>query len=175
MVNFKNESITSECLVLSGNPVGMALSPTLSLAFIKGYIKSPEQVFYIVHGKNEDNFLDFISQMGLNKDNGNKEYPASLGFIYKIRKKLFDETKNSSPVLDISPGVFKSISGEIIWSFTDKNKTLLTINTPKYQFAAGRLDTVKAQLSNISVSFDQHGAMTAIALDDILLFIQKVF
>ncbi|HBE03781.1 MAG: hypothetical protein A2096_09415 [Spirochaetes bacterium GWF1_41_5] len=69
--------------------------------------------------------------------------------------------------------MYRSVTGEIIWAYGEKEKALLTINTPKYQAAAGRLDKVRVQLDNISAAFDQHGAITAIALDDMTLSMSK--
>ena len=45
-------------------------------------------------------------------------------------------------------------------------KTIFTVNAPKFQVAAGRLDNVSPKLRNVSASLDSHGVVTVISLDD---------
>ncbi|HBE02250.1 MAG: hypothetical protein A2096_04680 [Spirochaetes bacterium GWF1_41_5] len=155
---------------MHGNMVLFALSPSLSLAFSRGYISEPATNFFIVHAKNENAYLDFAAKNGINLDFGSSDYPLRLGFIHKIRQVLYDEKIQSALPEKITGKKFVSDTDEIIWDFNDPAKAVLTVNASCVQMAAGCLNTAEVKLKNISLSkFNTHGAVTAVCLDNIPL------
>lgn len=156
-------------LTASGNPVLMALAPSLSLAFVKGYIKEPEKFVLIKHGRNEDDFLDFIAQNGMAKSNGSPRYPVSLGLTHKIRKVLHGQGDSAAGVGIVRDEIASTVTGEIVWNRADAAHPVFQINTPKFKAFAGNVNNKTITLGNVAITPNDHGAITIVSLDDLPL------
>lgn len=165
-LGFKS-SYSSNSLAVSGNPVLMSLSPTLALASTKGYIKESESLVPVTIATNKEELWDAVLRDKLDPLRRKNGVSYNSGFIHKIRVRLLGVEEDVDRKREETAGsVWRSDTGEITWYHSKPEEALLTVDTPKFQAALGRLDNVEARLSNIEISLKEHGAVTAIALDD---------
>ncbi|MEN8133136.1 MAG: hypothetical protein ABFS45_23750 [Pseudomonadota bacterium] len=165
-LGFKAE-YSSRSLAAGGNPVLMSLSPTLALAFIKGYIEEPKQFELVTVAGDENELMDVIAQAGLGFFPERDDVPINSGFTRKLRIGLVDNKSESGKRKDsLSGNIWKAQTGQVTWKFGNPGEVLLTVDTPKFQLAAGRLENRKTRLGNLEVSLKDHGAVTAISLDE---------
>lgn len=168
-IGFKSGYSTNS-LAASGNPVLMSLSPTLALATIKGYIKESDVMVPITLAPNEEELLDAVLTDRLDPLRRKNGVSYNEGFVHKVRVRLFGEKAQANKKrVQMGGGVWRSDTGEIAWYHHEPDEALLTVDAPKFQAALGRLDNVSVKLKNVDVSLKEHGAVTAIALDDELL------
>jgi len=156
-------------LVASGNPVLMSLSPTLSLAFRKSYISEPSSTMPVVIAENSSRLSVITINDQLNKSKRKNGLPINYGFIKKVRMRLVGPQDNSLSRINFSDGQWLSDTGQISWYFAKSDESYFSVNTKKFQLLAGNLNNVDANLDNITVSLADHGAVTAISLDDVEL------
>ena len=156
-------------LVASGNPVLMSLSPTLSLAFRNSYISESPSFSPVMIAANNEQLNDAMIRDRLNKLNRRNGLPYNYGFMKKIRMRLVGAKDNSASSLKFPDNQWLSDTGQISWNFANHNRSYFSVNTKKFQLLAGQLSNVNANLDNIKVSLTDHGAVTAISLDDVEL------
>jgi hypothetical protein len=157
---------SAKALAASGNPVLMSLSPSLGLAFVEGYVKESRKLVPITIAADEDGLWDATLRDQLDKNRRKTGTPYQTGFVHKLRVRLTAKSAENGKQ-ELSPqGVWRSDTGEIVWNFRDPRKALFTVDAPKFQLAAGRLDNAEAKLTVLGVTLQDHGAVTAIALDD---------
>ena len=167
-LNFKKPYI-SKGLAVAGNPVSMSLFPSLSLAWRKGYISPAITELPLSVAKNTRQLQRMDSSAYAKRPlylNGNSLHQ---GFTHKLRVRPLDPQQSERPKVKVSSEQWRSDTGEINWSFGTAEKTRLTINAPKFKAAAGQLNTYPAQLGSLGFALRDHGAVTAVSLDDVSL------
>lgn len=149
---------------LGGNPVFLSLSPSLSLAFQKNYIKSPDKAHVITYAKDMDDYLKFVAEQGISRTNGIGSYPLDVGFSYKIRKRLIGDKSPVKLKINRNKDIHISSTGQIVWDHSDKNKSTLMVSADKFQLLVGYL---KQKLTSVKSDIVDRGVVSVISLDDI--------
>lgn len=156
---------------IGANPLWMALYPSLSLAYVKGYIQEPENALCWSEASSEDEYWLKTASVGLDKININSMVPVTAGFRYKLRKQLYGDSLCKPG--DMKPHNMKqrnfTQTNEIGWQTLKGKGVAFTVNTNKYQAVAGTMKGESIQLKNLTVTIGDHGAVTAVALDDLAL------
>ena len=156
------------------NPMFMALMPSLSLAFSRGYIQSPEEAIEFSIASDEVGFLNSVLDRKSYPDHGRSDVPPTLGFMYKIRKELFDAEQYELPVGLIDSfdkateeKVWKTQpEEEVEWNWSTAGKPFLKVDTPYFQAVSGWTEQA-VKTEDFIVKFGEvPGTLTAIALDN---------
>ena len=155
------------------NPMFMALAPSLSLAFSRGDIDSPDPVVFSM-APDEAGFWDVVLDSELNVNNGRTDVPPTLGFMYKARRKLFDSGSYALPsgmISDFNQATVNKSwktqpAEEIEWNWNTLQDAYLKVDTPRFQaISGGGLNPVDT--TDLTMQFTNGvGTLTVISLDD---------
>jgi hypothetical protein len=153
---------------ISAHPVWMSIYPTLALAFAKNYIREPDEKFCWAEAVSERDYLIKSLKNGLAQKHLNLAIPLDAGLRNKLRKTLFGESacKPAKSIESDHSKTNQTSTGEMSWLTTSSDKTVLTINTDKYQAVAGSMSGQAIQLKDMRATMEDHGAVLAISLDD---------
>lgn len=158
--------IPTGSMAVGPNPVWMALYPSLSLAFVKGYLSEVIDECHWIEAPAQDIFLAKAASIGMHHPQMNSAIPQDAGFWYKLRKTLV----SPGPVVpcDLSKRgseKVKTRSGEIIWSRKEKHANL-QLTGEHFVALAGDPSLVPFDLGAARIVLEDQGAVTAVALDD---------
>ncbi len=160
-------------LAIGTNPVFMALSPSLSLAFIRGYIKESNVVREINLADRFENYLDLVLRNGSRRELGDGRVNINDGFINKLRVNLFDNGKLPEKEPKKNLDRYETVTKEIVWDYSDFEKARLVVDTPRFKSVAGKLGSDGVAGNGFQVWLDQHGALTMVSLDGLPLIESK--
>lgn len=158
---------------VAGNPVMLALMPSLSVAFVNSYIKEDLSPVYVTES---ESWLDYWRKSLQNGDwvaNLNNKVDLSLGFEQKIRKTLVGRS-SKVPLPSLSTdGRWEADTGEIVWDWSDGRTGLLTVDAERFQATTGAIDGKAISLGALEVQLDTPASVTAVSLDDEVLSISR--
>lgn len=152
---------------VSTNPVLMALAPSLSLAYLKGYIAEPRESLLLGIASPGDGLLD-LAATTMPEIEAKSDPTERLGYIQKIRRVFSDK---ATPMFIRAPdsNYWKTSTGEIIWDFRDPQSAKFTVDAPKFKAAAGHLAGEGLAGNGFSITLTEPGAITVASLDDLPL------
>lgn len=159
-----HEEVGKNSFTVSTNPVLMALAPSLSLAYLKGYIAEPKETLLLGIADPGNRLLDLAATV--TPETESKSEPAErLGYTQKIRRVFSDRDSSvASGVSEID--YWATSTGEIVWDFRNSRSAKFTVDTPKFKSAAGHLSGAGFAGKGFSVTLAEPGAVTVISLDN---------
>ena len=152
-------------LAIGANPVFMALSPSLSLAFIRGYISEPDVMREIYIADRFGDYLDLVLRKGSEAKFEGGLANSYDGFIEKLRVNLIGKKKIAAKVYKQDIVRYEAVTKEIVWDFSDFEKARLVVDTPQFKSVAGKLGKDGVAGDGFQVWLDEHGAITMVSLD----------
>lgn len=163
--SYKGEFPTM-ALAANGNPVMMALSPTMSLAYLRGDITEAPDTVRVTVAASAGGVLEVTRRQGLDQLLAGGTIPPDAGLVHRIRSRLIADTgRGVEPVIDpatVAGPVYRSSTGEIVW---DRTQPRFTVESERFQAVMTAGDELGARLSNLSATLADHGVVTAISLD----------
>jgi hypothetical protein len=158
--------IPSEPFAVGPNPVWMALYPSLSLAFVKGYLSEGVDELHWAEAQSQDDFLGKAASIGMRHPQMNSAIPLDAGFWFKLRKTLvgpesvapFNLSKRGNEKV-------KTRSGEIAWT-RKENRANLQLTSEHFVALAGDPNPIPFDLGAVRIFLEDQGAITAVVLDN---------
>lgn len=169
----KNQ-VPTEAFAVGSNPVWMALYPSLSVAFVKGYLSGALNTCVWTESGSLADFLDEAATIGMRNTQMNRAIPLDAGYWYKLRKTLVAD--NSPAACNLSERGKEAVAtdtGAIVWSRATGGANFRVI-TDRFVALAGHAREAAFDLGAVAVKLDDAGAITAVALDDQPLDVSKV-
>lgn len=159
--------VPSEPFAVGSNPVWMALYPSLSLAFVKGYLSEGVDECRWVEAPSQDVFFDKAVSIGMRNAQMNSSIPLDAGYWYRLRKTLI----SAGPLTPCNLSKrgserVKTRTGEIIWSRKSVGRANLQLISERFVAIAGDPKLASFDLGAVKISLDDQGAVTVVSLDD---------
>lgn len=164
------DTLSRYALTVSGNGVLISLSPSLSLAFRRGDISSPEQASIYRCAATQQEFLRKVLEYGLKRTGMQCGFHANEGYVNKVRSVLYGDkdervAKQSGPDHSQASSL-KSSTAEINWRRgSGRGGASFSVETPRFVAVANPSDGGRVTLSGFDLAFRSHGAITIISLD----------
>lgn len=168
--------VPAEVFTVGSNPVWMALYPSLSLAFVKGYLSEAVDECRWVEAPSQAAFFERATSIGLRNAHMNPAIPLDAGYWYKLRKTLVAPGAGAPCSLSRRGSErVRTRTGEIVWSRKLKERANLELISQHFVAVAGDPRAAPFELGPVRISLKDQGAVTVIALDgQPLLVSQKI-
>ena len=167
------QEFASDFFAVGMNPVWRSIYPTLALAFIRGDIREGSDRLHWVESETLAEYLGKTAQTGFDLRHIQEQIPLDVGLVCRTRKQLVGSLPVGSAELSASlercgptADGYVSSTGELRWQKPDGNNARFIVNTPRFQAIAGRTGGQAVATSDLQVALDNHGFVSAIALDD---------
>lgn len=164
------DTLSRHALTVSGNGVLISLSPSLSLAFRRGDITTPEHAeVYSCAGSREE-FLDKILEYGLQRTGERCGFYVNEGYVNKLRTELYRSTPEGSTPLTgrnySGDEMLVSSTGQIKWwRGNGEGDGYFIVDAPRFMAVATSKDRSAVKASGTAFEFESHGAITMVSLD----------
>ena len=140
----------------SGNPVLMALQPSLALAFIKDYIPKFGNQYVEPEYSDTSNLMAALAESGVRFSKKEKTQASPNGFFRKYRRNLLENKEE-----------VKSIKQTELPGTLQIGEDRLLVDFKKFKAAVGSLKNNIHWRGFADISVEGEGAITAVPLDDL--------
>ncbi|UTF49418.1 hypothetical protein NLA06_12715 [Desulfomicrobium sp. ZS1] len=160
-------SVPKTAFALGTNPVFLALSPSLSVAFLNGYIDESSDPIFLPMADDWDAYYKFALDARNERQHGTRDYGFELFLKRKVRTRLLGDT---AAVLVPNNGVgggaqsVVSDTRQIEWRYSPELGGEFIVDAERFKaFFTEQAATVR--LNGLGVEVQEAGAVTLVALD----------
>lgn len=161
------EQVPTGVFTVGSNPVWMALYPSLSLAFVKGYLSESVDECRWTEAPSQPAFFERATATGMRNTQMNSAVPLDAGYWYKLRKTLVgDEKVTPRGLTKRGSESVQTKTGKIIWSRKSEDGANLQLTSDSFVALAGDPRPLPFDLGTVKIQLKDQGAVTVVALDD---------
>ncbi|WP_321413122.1 hypothetical protein [uncultured Desulfobacter sp.] len=160
-----DQTFSNDSFAVLGNPVMLALSPTLSYVYRNQKIKPAKSSVDIVLSETTQDLMALAGDVGLNMGDFYKYAALNNGFVHKINIIPVGEKNTETPISNPKSCNFISDTGEIKL-YLDDSHPRLEIDTPEFKAIAGTTPPEGINLGDQCITIHGHGVVTILSLDN---------